>query len=301
MIKNIIKKSYQDVVANTSIALILVAFMLLFNIVASLASHLANPLAISGFAICLLLLIFCFFSGWFQLFKEVAKSRVEDKKNPFGIFLEGIGINITPVIFGAFLYTILSLLVFLIAGKIAYLVFGSLNFLSEDTIPMLQTPQAYSEYFTNLPHAQKIALTGWLLFNLAAMGLVSFIFMFYPAALVKDEKYETKKELYSGLFSKPFRAFKDSICLIFKNFFEVILLCIPIVLIYALLGILGGLFNTNMVLSLIILFLRIYFICCVIMVVFNYYEAKKQPKDNSDNRADSVGENEADNRISEEN
>lgn len=311
MIINIFKKSFTDVFNNIAPALILVIFLIVFNFISAYAIYATNGLT-RLITLCLLLIVAGFLAGWFQVFKEIAKNNVKkedendvvesnsnNKKNLFGAFFEGVGKNTVTVSLGGIFYFGFLLLIFLIMGKIAFQLFGSLNFLSEDTIPTLQNAQAYSEYFKNLPDAQKVALSGWLSLNLLAIMIVNFVFMFYAPCLISDKT--VVKDKYLEILIRPFVAFYESIKIIFKNFLEVIFLCIPIVILYSLLEILGAFLSEIQFLALLLLFIRIYFLSYIVMIVFNYYEAKNKQKIDSDNGSDCVGENEPCNRISEEN
>ena len=89
------------------------------------------------------------------------------------------------------------------------------------------------------------------------------------------------------MFLKPLIGIKDGICFVFKNFTGALIIYLFITITYLILAIFNALFAKYMVLSILSLFIYIYFISFVIVLIFNYYEQKN----NNTDRADSIGEN----------
>lgn len=296
LILSSIKKSFNDIIHHTSITLFFVLFLIVFNFIGAYAVHATKIEAVITFFITMVLVAVCFMSGWFYLVKKVAGN--ETSGNPFSVFLEGIGKNIISVTLGMFFYTIFMYIAFFLAGKFAFHIFGSLNFLSEETLPMFQNAQAYGEYFKSLSSEQQLTLNGWFYSILIATTLSNFLFTFFTPGLVKETtSCEDKKKIILLTIAKPFLALADSLKLIFKNFLDIILGYLIIGVIYFVLGYLNLVLGQNQFLSLLILFFYIYFLTFVIMLIFNYYETKN----NSDNGCNSIGENKSCNSAGESN
>jgi len=308
---NIIKKSFKDVVNHTTIALILVLFLIISNILANGLFTTQNFITANFLIICTFLIMCCFCSGWFDLLKTIAANKLKEQDNAFGVFFNGITENILKIIFSFIFYfafcALFLLITLMITGKIAYHLYGSLEFLSNDTIMMLQSPQAYFDYINKLPEAQKVILNGWT--NITVIGIlfsnivVNLLFVFYTPSIVSTNEKESEESKIKQALLKPFRAFSESASLMFKKFFNVLTLYIFTIFLFCsivkLQTVLYNLFNQNQtilaLLSLLFLFIFIYFLSFTIMLIFNCYE------NYSDNGANRIRENESFNQISENN
>ncbi len=273
----LIKKSFQTVVENPAMTLLLVLFLIILNfLTTALMMSRALPVAFILLT-CLFLLIVAFVSGWFQVFREAVIEKQE--KNFYAIFLDGIGKNIVPVFISVIIYVVLFVAAVFAAKFIALKLFGSLDFIIKDIQAFAQDKTAAIEYLNKLPIDKQSAVYGSYFVFLLMMSAFNFLLLFYfPAIFFEENK---------NIFLKPFTALKNSLVFTFKNFFRVLFLSIAIHVSYFLLALLSAVFAQNFVMSLIILFIYIYFITIAIMIIFNCYAEKN----NSNNRADGVGEN----------
>lgn len=274
------KDSFSIVVMNPTVTLFLVMFLIVSNIFAGYLISVKSFLVAAILSFCIFMLGLCFASGWFNVIKDIACDSKAENKNYFAVFFEGIGKNIIPVGLGSFLYTLLLTLLFFLAGKFANHFFGSLDFILRDMATIAQDNKALMEYFNNLSVDQKYIVYSWNLCFVLVSLIYNFLLMFYFPALIFNEK--------TNNFLKPFVAFKDSICFLFKNFFGSLFVYICIYLTYMLLSVLKALFVANPLVSILLLLFYIYFISGAIMLVFNYYGQKY----NCANGCDSIREDE---------
>lgn len=277
---NIYKKSLLTTFSNPSITLFLVLFLIASNLMTSyMQASYSNSVATILF-FCITMLSVCFVSGWSLVIKDVSSEEKKENKNYFGIFFEGIGKNIISVGIGCFIYTFLLVVVFVITGKIAHETFGSLSFIQSDLANLPQDNKAIIDYFTNLSSEKEFIITSWILSLFLATTIFNFVTLFYyPAIIYSNLKNE---------FAKPFVALKDSIVFLFKNFFASLLIYFSILFIYFLIMFLNANFSANSAISIIVLLFYIYFISFTLMLTFNYYGQRN----NCNNRADSIGQNE---------
>lgn len=285
----IYKKSFATVVSNPAVTLFLVLFLIVSNILTSYMFTSRTKIVAFILSFCVFLLSLCFVAGWFYIVKDVAKNDSDENKNYFAIFLEGIGKNIIPIGIGSFIYTFILTLVLFLTGKVAYNLFGSLDFILKDLITITQDSNLLNEYLNKLTVDQKYTIYAWQLSFIFASMIFNFIMLFYFPAIVFDEK--------SNMFKKAFSALIKALCFLFKNFFGALFLYICIYFTYMFLGILKVLFGANVIVSILLLFFYIYFISGAIMLIFNYYGQKN----NCTDRCDSIGENENIDKPCEEN
>ena len=144
------------------------------------------------------------------------------------------------------------------------------------------------ELFATLPTEKQYTLYGWQMCLFAGSGIFSYIFMMYFPFLTNST---------NNAFLRPFVAFYNSIKFLFKNFLSSVGLYFLIYVSYTFLSILRALTEGNIIISLILFFVYIYFLTFIVMLIFNYYETKN----NSPDRCDSIGKNETINPTSQEN
>jgi len=285
---NIYKNSFEIVAKNPAITLFLVAFLIASNLLAGFMFTSNTKLVATIISFCLFMLSLCFVSGWLNVIKDVSKNGSKEK-NYFPIFLEGIGKNIIPIGIGSFIYTLILVFVLFLTGKIAHNLFGSLDFILKDLVNLAQDNNALMEYFEKLTDNQKYIVYMWQISFILSSMIFNFVMLFYFPAIIFNEK--------SNVFFKALVELKDSIVFLFKNFINILFIYICIYSVYAFLGILKAMFSSNMIVSILLLFFYIYFICGAVMLIFNYYEKKNNCADG----ANCIRENENFDKSSEEN
>lgn len=282
------KKSFSNVVANPTITMFLVLFLILSNLMAVYMFSSKTVIVATILSFCLFMLTLSFISGWLYIVKEISIEGEKENKNYFSVFLEGIGKNIIPVGIGSFIYTLLLVLVLLITGKIAFLLFGSLDFIAKDITVLTQDTNQFIQHLEKLNDNQKYILYSWQLCFIFASAVFNFILLYYFPSIIYNEK---------NIFLRAFSALWIAIKFLFKNFFSSLFVYLTIYLTYFALSILKFFFMQNTIISILILFFYIYFICGAVMLIFNYYGQKN----NCNNRCDSIRENETIDRVSKEN
>lgn len=289
MIFNLIKKSFNTVIENPSITFYFVLFLIILNFLAYYITTSNNFYVSVTLITASLLLSFAFSSGWFQVIKESCDKEKIKEKNYFSIFLEGVGKNIIPVSIAMIVYFLLFAIVIYLTSLIANALFGNLNFILNDILTPQGNTLNINEFLNNLSDSQKYTLYAWQLSFMAAGALFNFVLMFYFPAVIKDSD--------KNIFLKPFFAFLNSICFLFKNFLGAVSIFLLIYALYFLMSFSRMFISSNNFLMVLLLFIYIYFISTSIMLIFNYYEQKNL----CNNGSDSIGQDETCNKISEEN
>ncbi len=275
MISQLIKKSFKDVNNSPAITLFLVLFLILLSLFTPYIFLMQSKIYGLLILVCIFLLFAVFFGGWLQLFDEAGK---KEKKSLAGIFFEGAGKNIVPSIITIIVYSIAIFLVSYIAKEFSLKVFGDPSFLIKDISTLSGDSNAYLDYINNLSSDKMFIIYGWQITFIVLYSVFNFMFMFLPVTFVKTEA--------KNIFIKPFTAFLECFKFTFKNFGLSIGLYAIFCLTFMLMGILKTLTSFNPILSVINLFIHIYFVSYVIMIIFNCYEQKNSNPD----RSDSIGE-----------
>lgn len=284
----IYKKSFLIAVTNPFVTMFLVLFMIVSNLLAAYMLQTRDLILASILSFCVFMLSLCFISGWFYVIKEIIQNKENENKNYFGTFFEGVGRNIVPIGIGSVLYSIVIIFAIFLSVKVAQNIFGSLDFIKDTTL-ITQDSKAIMEFYNNLTPEQKSAVAGCELSFLFSIMLVNFLMLFYFPAIIYNEK--------SNIFLKAFIAIKDSICFLFKNFFGALSIHISLCAIYMMIGILNTILGGNTFISILVLFIYIYFIAGAIMLIFMYYDEKN----NCTNGCNCIRENENIDKLGEEN
>ena len=292
-ILDLVKKSFHTVVENPTITLFFVLFLIISNFLAPYIMIVQSKITALVIALCIFFLTTVFLSGWFQMLKETAKeediSKLKDK-NYLAIFLEGISKNGVAVTIGVVLYLLLLSVVLFLTSEIAFRLFGSLDFIFKDMmINAAGTIDNAINYIQNLSDDQKFTIYGWQFSFVVASMIYNFFFLFLAPSVVKDDN--------KNQFIKPFIAFVSSVCFAFKNFFGTLSVFFIIYSLYFFLGVAKAIIGPNVILSILILFVYIYFISGALVLIFNYYEQKTD----SVNRCDCIGEDKPVNSVGEAN
>ncbi|MBQ8476684.1 hypothetical protein IJ531_06460 [bacterium] len=266
----------------------MVLFLIGANLLASSILKSQSGILAQVLILCLFALIFVFFAGWFEVIKNSTQREKIKEKNFYSIFLEGIGLNVIPSAIGIVVYTVLVFLAVFLAQFIALKFFGDINFFLNDLNKISLEGGNFAQYFNSLDVNQKYIVYGWNLCIIASVLIFNFLSLFYFPAIFYCE---------SNIFLRPFIAIYRALGFLFKNFFAALALGIIIYILNMLLAFLNAAFAQNAIISVLLLLVYIYFISWVVMLIFNYYEAKN----NSSDRSNSVGENSACDTVSEEN
>ncbi|MBR3604400.1 MAG: hypothetical protein IKL52_00030 [Candidatus Gastranaerophilales bacterium] len=286
---NIYKKSFSQVMTNPVITLILILFIISSNLFMGFAYGAKSIITTLVVSTCAFLLSLCFIAGWFSVIKDITKDEKSQNKNYFSIFMEGIGKDAFSIGVGCLIYGILLGVILVLTGKIAHHTFGSLDFITKDIVSIAQDNSALMEYLNKLTDEQKYIISAWELSLIFSTMVFNFIMLFYFPSIIYNEK--------TNMFLKPLVGLKDGIVFLFKNFFCALAIHISIYIVYMLIGIINAALGNNFVISILLVFLNIYFISIAIMLIFNYYEQKNH----CDNGCDSIRENENINKSGEEN
>ena len=276
MFSGLVKKSFDTVNENSTITLFLVLFLIVANFLLPYIFSAKSIISSSVLAVCLFLFTAVFAAGWINILKEsIDKEKLKDK-NFSAIFLEGVGKNTVSMIISFLGYTFFLVFVLFLTGKFAQHIFGGLDFLFRDIFNLATEQNAFMEYIKTLSTDKLFIIYGWQLSFMLAITIYNFIFLFMAPAIADDDK--------TNVFLRPFVAFKNSICFIFKKFFHVLGLYFLICLCTSFLNILRAMMSFNIVFAIVFLFINIYFVSYVIMIIFNYYE-----QNNCHNRTDCIG------------
>jgi len=273
-----IKKSFGCVIENPSITLFLVLFLIASQLLIKYIVSAQNNIVALILLLTLFVLVFAYFSGWFKVIKESVQREKIKENNFYSIFLEGIGANIIPVSIGIVNYTVLLLIILQVARIIATLKFGDINFLIDGLNSAIVQNDNNLDYLNNLSDSQKNIIQGWHVCVVIAIVIFNFLTLFYFPSILYNEK---------NIFLRPFIAFWDAVKFLFKNFPDSLLMSIFIYISNTIIVFLNAIFAKNVILSIILLLVYIYFLSYVVMLIFNYYEEKN----NSSDRADCLGEN----------
>ena len=286
MILSLIKKSFKQVIENSSITLFLVTYLIVISILAPLAR--TNFLVIS-LGICAVLLTIAYVSGWFYMINTISSTKDEElkSKNMFSVFFEGIGKNFLPVFIALIFYFLATAVMFFLSGFLANHFFGDINVILKDIMAKATENTNLIELLSTLPTDKQYTLYGWQFCFIAGSSIFSFLFMMYFPFLINSNE---------NVFLRPFTSFYKSLKFIFDNFLLTLGLYSIIYFSYVFLNILRTFTANFTIVSLILFFVYIYFLATIVMLIFNYYEAKNNSTDGpdcigKDETSDSIGEN----------
>ena len=282
-----IKKSFFCVIENPAITLILVLFLIVSNMLTPYIIAAKTPIFALILLLCLSAIIFIFFSGWLKVIKEsVDRDKIKDK-NYYSIFLEGVGENFISIAISTVIYTFFTFITIILAHYLTIRIFGDINFFLNDLNAHAIDYNNFKEYINSLNDTQKDIIYGWNFCIMSAMSIFTFVFLFYFPSILYNKK---------NIFLKPIIAIWENLKFLFKNFFPALGLGIFIYILHLFLAVLNAIFSNNAILSVIFLLIYIYFISYVVMLIFNYYEAKNSSSD----RCNSIRENETGNNAGKE-
>ena len=278
MLLSLIKKSFKQVFENSSIMIFLVAYLIIIGVI---TPFIRNDILAMVLGICIILLTIVHFAGWFQLVNAIAieKNNELENKTVFSVFLEGIGRNIVPLIIAFIFYFAILMLFLYVSGFVANHFFGDIQIVFQDIMTSMQGNNNLILALEALPDDKKMTFYGWQFYFIVVTCILSFIFITYCPFLINSEK---------NIFVRPFIAFWESLKFTFKNFLMTVAIYASIYAAYILINVLRGLAGSNTIISMVLFLIYIYFSAIVVMLIFNYYDAKN----NCSDRSDSIGENE---------
>ena len=265
MIFGLIKKSYETVMENPSITLYFVLYLIVLNFLAAWVITSNNINASITLIVASMLLSMAFSSGWFQVFCEsVDKDKIKEK-NYFSIFLEGMGKNIIPVAIASIIFAFLIIGVIILSSVILNLLYKDFDSVLREIIIIVSGAPA-GDFMKSLSENQKYMLYIWQMVINLLSAICIFIFMYYFPSIIKSN--------CENMFLKPFYELWKSVCFLFENFFLSLLLFFIIYMVHIIIDVLKIYLIHNSILSILLLFMWIYFISISIMLIFNYYEQK---------------------------
>lgn len=272
-----IKKSVKQVNSSPLITLFFVSFLILITVFASYTFVLQQKILSIILMLCIFLLLCLFFGGWLEMFSEAQK---EEKKSLAGVFFEGAGKSLVSSIITLLIFALLMVLISFAGIELSMKFFGDPSFLMNDIATIAQDKNAYLEYINNLSEDKLVIIYGWQAIFVLLYSVFYFLFLFLPATFIKTEKV--------NMFLRPIIAYGENFKFIFKNFGFSICLYLILCAGFIFMGILKLIAAIHPILSLIHLFIYIYFLSYVVMLIFNCYERKNSCIDG----CNSIGENE---------
>jgi len=284
MFISLIKKSFNDIVKNPVITLFLVLYFITISLLFSCISWQKNMIIICTLVVTSFLFIAIFISGWIRVLKEIAlkdENADNDKqKSYFPVFLEGIGENVVPSLFGIVIYFIFSVFFAYLAFLISIKIFGNPQELIKE-IQAYNNPAESMNYIKSLPADKLIQLYAFPISLMISASCCLFTFLYYFPAIVFNTK--------SGIFSKAFVALKDNFCFLFKNFFMSLGIYFLLGFIYSVVVVSKAYLPSNAVIDILYILFVIYFLSFAVMLICNYYGKKYS----CSNGGDCLGENES--------
>lgn len=282
---NFIQKAFEITKENIILAQPLVIFMIVLSFTLAGLAMQANRASYFVFAVANILLCTAFFAGWFYMVKQgiYLSKRVDngEYKKPeeraaaslaLGKeFFPGVGEFFLPMTATIAIYTLIY----------AALLFGAyklgLQLLPHPHVDINKlmtaansTPVEMQKFVYSLGYDQLKAINLWMLFMGSILCVFTFLTMFlFPA--VYDNKSE-KKEFFLLV---PFLAFWRNLVFLFKNFFGSLGIIVFLFFLNMILSLLSVLFNLNIVLAIVGLIISFYFMTYAIVLIFLYYEDRK--------------------------
>ena len=192
---DIYKKTTKTLFANPAITMFFILYMIISSLFGGYVISAKSPANMIILFLCMVLFSLCFISGWLEIIKENTNT-INENKNSWNIFLEGIGKNIFSIGIGFLIYGFLFALVIILSGKIAHSAFGSLDFISKDILTTAQNNQALINYFNSLNDNQKYIISAWQLTYIFSTLTFSFLMLFFYPAIIFNEK--------TNAFLRPF-------------------------------------------------------------------------------------------------
>ena len=211
------------------------------------------------------IVLFClmsvaFAAGWANMIKSAVDEKNYDE--PYLIikdFAPGVGEYFLPVLGLSCISFLINVIIFVLIYYAGMHFIGDIG-VSVDTLSRAMSgPEALKVFLTSLSAEQFSKLSSWNILLLTTISAIYFLMMFYFPALF----YETKN---------PFKAFFKSLRnLLGKKLLSNFGIYLLIFGINSLISIFSALVSNNTILSFILTLINFYFICCVVIGIFYYY------------------------------
>ena len=283
---NFIQKAFDITKENIILAQPFIIFMIVLSFTLAGLAMQANSISYIVFLITNILLCCAFFSGWFYMIKQgiYLDKRIqngeyrkpEDRASASLAlskeFFPGVGEYFLQVTTTITIYVIFYFLVMFLFYKLGQHILPNPHIDINKLYSIANaSPAEVQKFVYSLSFEQLRAINLWMIFMGSTMCAFSFVTMFiFPA--IYDTKDRNKKEFF--LFA-PFLAFKRNIVFIFKNFFGSLGIILFLLFLNTVLSILSLIFNLNIVLAIIGLLISFYFITYGLVLIFLYYEERK--------------------------
>ncbi len=282
---NFIQKAFDITRENLILAQPLIIFMIVLSFTLAGLAMQSNKITYYVFAVANILLSTAFVAGWFYMIKQgiYFNKRIEngEYRKPeerasasFALgkeFFPGVGEYFLPATFTTAVYLVVAAIVTFLIYK------AGIHFLPNPDIDINKlyaasnsTPAEMKNFVLSLSFEQIKALNLWIYYIGLSFFIFSFLTLFWFPA-VFDINSE-KKEFF--LFT-PFLAFKRNIVFIFKNFLGSFGIMLFLLFLNTILSLFSVIFNLNIILAIIGLLVSFYFMTYVVVLIFLYYETRK--------------------------
>lgn len=291
----------------------LVLFLFLLSIYVGIAQNAPeNKASAILLFVTILFMLSAFFAGWLYMVKKAIDLdkqefiMAEDKAKASLALLKDLPVGIGEYFLsfiGAFiLYTGLFLLLFSIGYHVGLHFIGKIDLSINELRMAFGSPESMKTLVSSLTTEQLTRLNAWNMLFLGLMAVYSFITMFWAAEIVT----KTKNALFAF-----FRALRFT----FKNLLPSIILFVYLSVLNFVVSMINAIAMINPITYFISMLIYFYFFVYVVVLIFLYYDRENQPKfeytigndpenysstdsddnsaNNSDTRADSIGQDES--------
>ena len=280
-----IKKAYNITKDNIIAAQPLVIFMLVITLTTSALAVHTNKIAHLIFLIANILLCTAFFAGWFHMINKTIehykkaendeyKNKEEEIKASWALgkeFFNGVGEYFIKTTIATVGYVAVYILILFLCYKMGLQILPHPNI---DWAEFMKTanssPAEMQKYVYSLSFQQIKAINIWILYFGSIAFIYTFLTMFLFPALF-DKNYGKE-----NCFLATFKAFNRNLFFIFKNFADSLLLLIFLGLLNTFLSVISVFFSLNIILSVVGLLISFYFMTYAVILIFLYYDEKKQ-------------------------
>lgn len=276
--RKIIKNSFNIIYSNIILVTLLLLFFLIISAYVVVSGKSINTIFTSIlFYLTFFLMISAFIAGWFNTIKQAIFNFKQSKKNIplMSHFTSGVADYIIP-----YSKLILLLIIFLniFMALIYYTgikIIGPINIPFNELINSSNSYALMQEFVNSLSKEQIINIFNWYTFTIIAIHIFCLFTLFWPIEIM----YSSKKVIKS-LFESIINLFKYP---------KSILLFVCISIINFIMMIFYSLSMFNDILYAVMTIIYFYFITCIFVLLFVYYDEKI--KSNSDSITDSNGQN----------
>ena len=206
------------------------------------------------------LMLTAFVSGWGNMIKSAVLEKNYDEPHLIiKDFVSGVGeyfLSMTGLLLIAF---VINLILLISAYYTGINLIGNIGVSSSDLSGALASNEALKTFLASLSPEQLLRLNMWNILILTVMSIFYFLVMFFIPALFFEEKNPFKAVLISfkHLFGKKILS---NIGIYFLIFF-----------LNFMISIFSAILSVNPILSFIMTLVNFYFICCVAVGIFYYY------------------------------